>query len=397
MVNKLLPTTMQLDAWIKQRAILQSSDADVLSTQVFERYESALLSAKDKECAQFLKTDFSWQDPTYTKTTSPVIQLPKNAWIASLEQALNLEPKIKNYITEHIRADLHAIEILACAAYTKTRVLYIPDDYVYDQALCIDTVLTDTGTSVELFYIIIGRGSRVIISQSMIDMLVTAGSIKSVYIVVQEGALLTYVIDTHNKHNNTLAYYRYNIHTNAYLKVVSLESNVSAQYIWMDYHLMHEKSQVEHITLSSLVHYNKSALITKQHHYAPYTTSTIIVKALLQEQAHSFYRGTIAIDQKAVHSKAEQQQKALMVSDTAQVCAIPSLEVKTHAVRCSHGSAVGKINKDYLWYLQSRGFDISCAQKFILEGFLQDIIDQHVIKTYMRIGIDRIKNSLVYF
>ena len=95
----------------------------------------------------------------------------------------------------------------------------------------------------------------------------------------------------------------------------------------------------------------------------------MLVKAALTDRARSFYRGTIRIAEDASKSEADQQQRALLLSSDARICAIPSLEVATHDVQCAHGSAAGRVNPEELWYLQQRGLDKEQAEKLLVEGF----------------------------
>jgi len=66
----------------------------------------------------------------------------------------------------------------------------------------------------------------------------------------------------------------------------------------------------------------------------------------------------------------------LVLSEKARADSIPGLEILTDDVRCTHGATVGKIDKDLTFYLQSRGIPEKEAEKLIVEGFFDPIMQR---------------------
>ena len=64
------------------------------------------------------------------------------------------------------------------------------------------------------------------------------------------------------------------------------------------------------------------------------------------------------------------------MSDTAKFNSNTQLEIYADDVKCSHGSTTGKLNKDAIFYLRSRGLDLKSARELLLNGFVNDIIEQ---------------------
>lgn len=131
-------------------------------------------------------------------------------------------------------------------------------------------------------------------------------------------------------------------------------------------------------------------LITKQWHEAPYTKSNVIIKGLLTDGARAYYHGTIHVEQDAVGTKAAQENKNILLSQEARALSIPSLEVLTDDVQCSHGSAVGKLNGDHIAYLMTRGLSKELASQLLLESFLLQEwaalpLVQQSIKDYLKV------------
>ncbi len=114
------------------------------------------------------------------------------------------------------------------------------------------------------------------------------------------------------------------------------------------------------------------SLITEQHHRAPYTTSHAYVKYVQYEVARTMYDGHIIIEKSGIKSEASQHHTALLINEGARAYARPTLEAKTHDVQCGHGSAIGMLDQEVLWYLQSRGIDPQVAQKIIIDAFFKN-------------------------
>ncbi len=120
---------------------------------------------------------------------------------------------------------------------------------------------------------------------------------------------------------------------------------------------------------------NKSqamTLFTEQHHHVPHTQSDLSLRGFVTDDAKSIHQGIITIDGQAQQTKASQYNKTLLGSMHAQAKSVPSLEIKAHDVRCQHGSAIGYLDEQQLFYLQSRGLNEYEAQKTLVEAFFSD-------------------------
>lgn len=116
-------------------------------------------------------------------------------------------------------------------------------------------------------------------------------------------------------------------------------------------------------------------ITTTQNHNAPRTQSDLLIKGLLSGQAQAQYRGTIRVSTHAPQANALQYNKNMLLSTESRAISIPSLEVLTNDVRCMHGSAVGQLHAEQLYYLQSRGLSKKEAARILLAGFCADVHD----------------------
>lgn len=113
---------------------------------------------------------------------------------------------------------------------------------------------------------------------------------------------------------------------------------------------------------------------TRQEHQAAHTSSDLLFKAALMDQARSIFTGMIRIEKTATKSEAYQASKNVLLSRNARANAIPMLEILTDDVKCGHGAAVGGLDDDQRFYLMSRGLDPHEAERAMVEGFFEDVL-----------------------
>jgi len=115
---------------------------------------------------------------------------------------------------------------------------------------------------------------------------------------------------------------------------------------------------------------------TLQDHAAPASSSDLVFKGAVADHARSVYSGLIRVGKEAPGTSAFQTNRNLVLSDGASAESVPNLEIETDDVQCSHASAVGPIDEEQRYYLESRGVPPDVAQRLIVLGFLADVIDR---------------------
>jgi Fe-S cluster assembly protein SufD len=115
---------------------------------------------------------------------------------------------------------------------------------------------------------------------------------------------------------------------------------------------------------------------TFQEHMAPSTTSDFAFKGALRDTATAVWRGMIRVEKEAQQTDAYQESRALMLSPDAHAVPIPGLEILANDVRCTHGATVGRVDRDELFYAMARGLSQAEAERLIIRGFFQDILDR---------------------
>jgi len=115
---------------------------------------------------------------------------------------------------------------------------------------------------------------------------------------------------------------------------------------------------------------------TLQEHAAPDTTSDLAFRGILADRSSAVWRGMIQVDKGAQRTDAFQESRNLLLSKRAHADAIPGLEILADDVRCTHAAAIAQIDRDQLFYLRSHGLPEAAAQRLVIEGFLQALVER---------------------
>jgi Fe-S cluster assembly protein SufD len=112
---------------------------------------------------------------------------------------------------------------------------------------------------------------------------------------------------------------------------------------------------------------------TRVDHAVPHCTSRELYKGILGGRSHGVFRGRVIVRPDAQRTDATQSNPNLLLSDSAEIDTKPQLEIHANDVRCSHGSAIGQIDPEALFYLRSRGLDRAEARRVLTRGFAREI------------------------
>lgn len=115
---------------------------------------------------------------------------------------------------------------------------------------------------------------------------------------------------------------------------------------------------------------------TLQLHRAPHCFSDLLFNGALKERARSVYMGVIKVFPKAQKTDAYQRNGNLILDSTARADSIPGLEIEADDVRCTHGATAAQVEEEYIFYLMARGLSRPQAERMIVQGFFQAVLDR---------------------
>ncbi len=111
-------------------------------------------------------------------------------------------------------------------------------------------------------------------------------------------------------------------------------------------------------------------------HEAPQAYSNLLYKGALKDTSHTVFFGNLVVPPGAPGTDAYQTNRNLVLNEGARADTIPFLEIETAEVKCSHAGAVGRVDDEHLFYLESRGVPSTIAKRLVVMGFLQEVIEQ---------------------
>ena len=109
-------------------------------------------------------------------------------------------------------------------------------------------------------------------------------------------------------------------------------------------------------------------------HAKPHCGSRELYKGVLADRARGVFNGKIIVRPDAQKTDAKQTNRALLLSEDAQINTKPQLEIFANDVKCTHGAAVGQLDDEAVFYLRSRGLDAAAARRLLIRAFAADVL-----------------------
>jgi Fe-S cluster assembly protein SufD len=198
-----------------------------------------------------------------------------------------------------------------------------------------------------------------------------------VELIVGDGARLEYVtVQEHHSETRQFGTHRATVGRDAELDWVAAAVGGTRAKSRMESYLAAAGANVKvtgayYLTGAEHVDYD-----TTQEHAAPDTTSDLAFKGVLDDRARAVWRGVIRVDAGAQKTDAYQENRNLLLSTDAQATPIPGLEIEANDVRCTHGATVGQVDQNQIFYLMARGLTRAQAERLIVRGFFEDVLDR---------------------
>ena len=123
------------------------------------------------------------------------------------------------------------------------------------------------------------------------------------------------------------------------------------------------------------------------------TNSRVMYKGILKDSASAVFNGLVNVPFKSKYINSDQKNHNIILSNSAKINSNPKLKISCDEVKCSHGSTTGNLDKEALFYLQSRGIKLKQAKKILLNSFMDEIIQKASfldIKNYLDMKISEL-------
>jgi len=175
------------------------------------------------------------------------------------------------------------------------------------------------------------------------------------------------------------------------LQILNGENKLTRHHIQVD--LDEENAEVDLTGIGSLTQSGTLHHHLKIRHQSPNCRSKQLFKTVLAGTSRSSFDGTIEVARDAIKTEARQLSRYLLLSPKTRANAKPQLKIYADDVVCTHGSTIGQLEEDELFYLQTRGLQRKQAEHLLSRGFIEEVLmrypDQHYANLWRKQQLDR--------
>jgi Fe-S cluster assembly protein SufD len=129
---------------------------------------------------------------------------------------------------------------------------------------------------------------------------------------------------------------------------------------------------------------------TRIDHVRPHCTSRELYKGILDGKGRGVFNGKIVVHKDAQQTDAMQTNKNLLLSQDASIDTKPQLEIFNNDVKCSHGSTIGRLDENSLFYLRTRGLEEADARRLLTYAFASELVDRLTVGALRTMLNDRV-------
>lgn len=170
--------------------------------------------------------------------------------------------------------------------------------------------------------------------------------------------------------------------------------SLGAKLVRNDVHSLLE-GEMSHTTMDGLYLLNDAQHIdnhTRIDHLVPNTTSNELYKGVLDDKSHGVFNGKVIVHKDAQKTDSKEYNHNLLLSRDCEIDTKPEMEIYADDVKCGHGSTVGQLDKDQLFFLRARGLDEVSARSLLTHAFAVEVLDRipnETIRKAMSIVIEQ--------
>lgn len=304
---------------------------------------------------------------------SIINELPPGLTIQSLARAVDEDPDLINLLGTDLEDDPLAalntalwqgglyIHVAKGASIERPLQIIHISSTVDDEAIIVSPrllVQAEENSYLTIFEEQLSNAGAITLTNSVTDLHLAAGA-NVEYVQLQQeastSARITMIQSTQNR-DSKLTLFTANIggalaRTDVVCKLIEPGANVSLN----GYYLVRGR---QHMDIHSRIE-----------HQAPNCTSSENYAGILDEQGRGVFNGRVLVHPDAQKTDASQLNHNLILSDGALVNTNPQLEIYADDVKCNHGSSVGQMDEESIFYLRSRGLDEKSALQLLIRGF----------------------------
>jgi Fe-S cluster assembly protein SufD len=300
--------------------------------------------------------------------------------LQNLDRALTQEPdRLQTAITEHVRGQLSGFAALNAAFLHDGAAIEVADDVVVEHPihLLFLSVPEDRPVAIHPHVLMVaGAASRAVVIEHHlgIDGAENFTNVASLFSLSANAEVEHYKLQQDSAASFHISSTRVEQHSS---------SRFASHNVDLGGRLVRNDLRIELLEPDAEVLLNGLYLATgRQHvdnhttvgHRSPRTTSQQCYKGILNGRARAVFNGKVMVHPDAQKTDAQQENHNLLLSVHAEIDTKPELEIYADDVKCSHGTTVGFLDANSLFYLRSRGLAEEVARGLLTFAFAEDVV-----------------------
>ncbi len=317
-------------------------------------------------------------DGLFSEQHSQIAELPNGLTISSLSSGLK---HIQSHLGQQLDIEKEGLNALNTLLMNDGVVITVDNNISVlkpIEILVVNTGNTDNLATHLRHVIVLGEKSEATVIENYVG-LTEASSLTNVVseVVLAESAELNhYKLQQESSNATHIATLAAKQAANSQWKTNSI--SLGAKLARNDVHtqLLGEQSHVVMDGLYLPINDQHVDFHTRIDHIVPNTTSEELFKGVIDDNAHGVFNGKVIVHKDAQKTDSNQQNHNLLLSRRCEIDSKPELEIYADDVKCAHGSTVGQMNEDHLFFLRARGLDEVSARSLLTYAFAVEVLER---------------------
>lgn len=323
----------------------------------------------------------------YSPELSSIRRLPDGMKIGSLAAALNGDSVwVERHLARYVSYQDNAFVALNTALMKDGAFVYVPEGQVVEQPihlLFISTAQGEAAVSYPRNLIVTGNDSQATIVES--------------YVCLENGVYFTNAVtEIVVGENSVVDHYKLERESAEAFHVATLQANLDRSSNFSSHSIALGGTLVRNevnavldgeggeCTLNGLYMASGQQHVdnhTRIDHVKPHCTSRELYKGVLDGRARGVFNGKIYVHKAAQKTDAKQTNKNLLLCEDAWIDTKPQLEIYNNDVKCTHGSTIGQLDQNAIFYLRARGIGLEAARSLLTYAFASEIVSRVKIES----------------
>jgi Fe-S cluster assembly protein SufD len=330
--------------------------------------------------AECLQSHLVFINGNFQRSLSNVTGLDPQVVICDFREAdRNFGVFMNNHWTQSLKEETDPFAAMNVALQPEGIFLYVPPKCIVEKPIqIIHLVIGEQCLALPRIQVVAGKESSLTLVYTTID---NAGSDYAVSglidFTLEDNAHVHFLQSTPNLGADSWHFYALRAKLKKHAHFRSIDVTRGARTVRHDYRVTLVGEEAD-ASLNDLWMVNDKREVHANvliEHQAPNCRSQQLFKGVLADTSRSSFEGKILVQRLAQKTEAYQLNNHLLLSDHASANSKPNLEIFADDVKASHGSTVGQLDAEQLFYLQARGLSEAESKSLLINGFAREIID----------------------